>query len=131
MHPKVYAAAAIMITKYAAFSLKDVEQFVGGLFMGFVNKDDLSNIQTCLKDAQTIDEELTAAIQDFEKKDLEDIIKGIQEIAQIIPQLNTDLGDCKGMEADVARVEKWAAIFKDRMVWNPAAEQPGDLVITQ
>ena len=77
MHPKVYAIAAVMITKYAAFNIQEVEQFVRGLFMGFVQEDDLTNIKLCLTDAQTIDEELTAAIQDFEKKDIEDIVKGI------------------------------------------------------
>ena len=119
MHPKVYAAAAIILSKYAAFNLKEVEQIIGGLMYGFVQEDDLTNIELCLKDAQTVDEELTEAIQDFEKKDLKDLIKGVQEIGVVVKQLSTDLTDCEGIKADVARIEKWAEIFTKPLVLVP------------
>ena len=67
----------------------------------------------CLKDAGTLDTELQTAIADFEKKDIPDIIAGAKVVGQMIGQLQTDLSDCKSMSADVARVEKWAAIFKN------------------
>ena len=67
----------------------------------------------CLKDAGTLDTELQTAIGDFEKKDIPDIIAGAKVVGQMIGQLQTDLSDCKSMSADVARVEKWAAIFKN------------------
>ena len=37
----------------------------------------------------------------------------------MIPQLTTDLSNCQGMEADVARVEKWAEIFANPTVLAP------------
>ena len=119
MHPKVYAAAAIVLSKYAAFNLKELEQILGGLMFGFVQEDDLTNIQTCLKDAQTIDEEITEAVKDFEKKDLTDIIKGIQELGVVAKQFSGDMKDCEGMKADVARVEEWAKIFTQPKVLIP------------
>ena len=111
MHPVVLAT--VILSKYAAFNIKEVEQFVGGLVFGFVQEDDLTKIQTCLKDAQTVDEEMTQAIADIMKKDLQDIVKGIEEMATVVGQLTGDLNDCKGMETDIARIEKWAAIFKN------------------
>jgi len=94
-------------------SVNDVEEFVAGLFKGLVDKDDLNNIKQCMKDAGTLDGELQTAISDFEKKDIPDIIAGAKVVGQMVTQLSSDLSDCKSMSADVARVEKWAAIFKD------------------
>merc|ERR1712167_398211 len=46
-------------------------------------------------------------------EDVSDIIKGVTELGQLITQLPTDLQDCKGMQGDISRIEKWAAIFQD------------------
>jgi predicted RNA-binding protein YlqC (UPF0109 family) len=78
-------------------SVENVEQFVAGLFKGLVDKDDLNNIKTCLKDAGTLDTEMKAAIADFEKKDIADIIAGAKIVGNMVGQLSTDLNDCKGM----------------------------------
>lgn len=66
-----------------------------------------------MKDAGTLDTELQTAIADFEKKDIADIIAGAKIVGNMVGQLSTDLNDCKGMSADVQRVEKWAQIFKN------------------
>ena len=65
-------------------SVEQVEQFVAGLFKGLVDKDDLSNIQQCMKDAGTLDTELQTAIGDFEKKDIPDIIAGAEVVGQMV-----------------------------------------------
>ena len=113
MHPKVLAVAAVAFTKYAAFNVDDVEHFLAGLIEGLIQKDDFTKIQGCLKDAQKVDEEMTEAIADFSKGDVQDIIKGVQVIGQLLTELPQDLGDCKDMQGDIDRIEKWAAIFKD------------------
>ena len=42
------------------------------------------------------------------KGDMEDIIKGIQEMGEMIEGLPADLKDCSvGMKDDVRRIEKW------------------------
>ena len=111
MNPKVYAAAAVIASQYAGFNPKEVEQFVGGLVFGFIQKDDLTNIETCMKDTDVVAKEMTEAIQDFAKKDLTDIVKGVQILGEIAEGLGSDLGDCEAMSADVNRIEKWAQIF--------------------
>jgi hypothetical protein len=42
-----------------------------------------------------------------------DIIKGVQIIGEILSNIGTYLGDCEGMQGDIARIEKWAEIFEN------------------
>jgi hypothetical protein len=72
---------------YSASNVNNIEQFVAGLFKGLIQKDDLHNIQMCLKDASALDGELQTAIGDFEKKDIPDIIAGAKIVGQMIGQL--------------------------------------------
>merc|ERR1712226_1264017 len=73
--------------------------------------DDLSKIEVCLKDGQALEPEIEKVIDDFEKGDITDIIAGIEEVGVILQQLPQYLGDCEGMQTDIARIEKWAQIF--------------------
>ena len=54
-------------------------------------------------------------IDDFKKKDLEDIIKGVTVVGKMLSTLDKDLSDCGGMGPDLLRIKAWATIFK-----NPA-----------
>ena len=108
---KILAAATV-----AGFNNDQVVQFVTGLLDGLVQDNDFDKIKPCLGDAEGIEVELTEAVQDFQKKDIMDIIKGISVVGKIISTVDTDLQDCKGMQPDIKRIEVWAAIFK-----NPVA----------
>ena len=108
---KVLAAIASIIATNYQMDIEGVEQFVAGLIFGLIQKDDLPEIQQCLKDGSSLEAEITNAISDISKGDLQDIIKGVQEVGQIIKELPTDLDDCKGMDDDIAKIEKWASIF--------------------
>ena len=111
MHPKVLAVALLATSKLTAFTPEDVEQFLGGLVMGLIQKDDLTKIEQCLTDAGGLESEMEEAIQDFMKGDLSDIIAGVEMVGKIIQELPTDLGDCQSMQADITRIEAWAQIF--------------------
>ena len=47
------------------------------MIFGLIQKDDLPLIQTCLTDAQTIDQEVNEVVTDFAKGDLSDIVDGV------------------------------------------------------
>lgn len=94
-------------------NITDVENFLNGLFTGLVQDDNLSHIQTCLKDVKDVKAEMTEAVTDFEKKDIADIIAGAQVVYKLLQGINVDIADCKGMEVDAARIQKWSEIFKD------------------
>ena len=113
MYTKVLTAAGIYALRSVGMDAADVEQFVAGIVFGLIQKDDLTKIQTCLKDASGLETEIEQAVGDFSKGDVTDIISGVELVGQIIQELPADLGDCQGMKDDVARIEAWAAIFSD------------------
>merc|ERR1712167_73684 len=88
-----------------------VAQFVAGIIDGLIGKNDLPEIQKCLKDSGNLDKDIEEAISDFEKGDVPDIIKGVEAIGRIIQELPVDLQDCGDIQDDVNRIEKWAQIF--------------------
>ena len=103
---------ALVIASAVTMNLPEVEQFLAGLILGLIQKDDLAKIQKCLTDGTGLASEISTAIADFEKGDLADIIAGVEEVGKIIQELPDDLGDCKDMSADIQRIETWAQIFK-------------------
>ena len=56
MPVKVFATAAALIGADLKLrnNVDNVEQFIAGMIFGFVQKDDLSSIQACLTDTQTL-----------------------------------------------------------------------------
>ena len=95
-----------------AMNVQQAEQFLGGLIYGLIQKDDFKEIQKCIKDGETVEKELTDALSYFAKGDVKDVIKGIEEIGELLQGLGTDLDDCEGMQGDFQRIEKWATIFQ-------------------
>ena len=113
VNPRVLAIATMAVTKLSGINVDDVEKFLAGTIYGLIQVDDLTKIQTCLKDAQNLGNEIQEAVADFEKGDVQDIIAGVTVFGKIFQELPTDLGDCKGMQDDINRIEQWAPIFND------------------
>ena len=112
MNPTAFSVL-FAITKFAGFNVNDVEQFLGGFIKGTIDEDDLTKIQACLVNAESLEAELEKAVADFEKGDITDIIAGVEVIGQMLSELPADLATCKDMQGDLDRIESWAAIFKD------------------
>ena len=112
MHPKVYAALAVVINEFAGFNLKDVEFFTAGVIQGLIQKDDLSKIESCLHDAQDLSTIMTKAFAEIAQGDITHIAEGIADLGQFLVALPNDLDDCEGMKDDVTRIETWANQFK-------------------
>ena len=84
------ALTFIPATRYD-IGIEGVEQFVAGLIYGMVGRDDLPEIEKCLQNGATLEQEITNAISDFSKGDLQDVIKGVEEVGHIITELPQDL----------------------------------------
>ena len=110
---KVLSSLALIYAPQYAINIQEAEELLGGLIYGLIQKDDLSKIEVCLKDATTVEAEVNEAVQDFMKGDVQDILAGITVVGKLIQELPADLGDCQGMQADIARIEKWGEIFTD------------------
>ena len=52
------------------------------------------------------------AIEDFMKKDVTSIVDGVKYIGEILQEIPDQLGDCEGMQDDIARIKAWSEIFK-------------------
>jgi len=78
-------------------SLKDTEEFVAGMIYGLIQKDDLAEIETCMADGTNLGNDITEAVNDFEKGDFESILAGVEVVGKIIQELPTDLKDCKNI----------------------------------
>ena len=105
---RILAAATV-----AGFNNDQVVQFVTGLLDGLVQDNSFDKIAPCLKDAEGLQVELTEAVEDFKKKDIMDIIKGVSVIGKMIGTVDVDVQDCQGTAPDIKRIEVWAKIFKD------------------
>ena len=110
---KVLSHLAVMMASQYAINIEQAEEFLGGIIMGLIQKDDLKAIETCLKDGETVEKEVNEAITDFMKGDLDDILAGITVLGNLIQELPQDLGDCEAIQGDITRIEKWASIFSD------------------
>ena len=89
-------------------SVVNVEEFLGGVIEGLINKDDLPELQKCLKNTTTVQVEVNQIVEELSKGDLTDVIKGIQDAITLIQELPTDLVDCKDIQGDVTKIQKWA-----------------------
>ena len=110
---KVLSSIAGLMASQYAIDIQQAEEFLGGIIYGLIQKDDLKAIETCLKDADTVEKEVNEAVTDFMKGDLNDILAGITVLGQLIQELPQDLGDCQAIQGDIDRIEKWASIFSD------------------
>ena len=104
-------AAASIIATYYQMDIEGAEEFVAGIMYGLIEKDDLPEIQKCLTNAETLEVEITNALSDFSKGDIQDMIKAVQEFGVIIGQLPEDLSECEAIGDDVAKIEAWAKVF--------------------
>ena len=119
MPVRVFAAAAALLGADPQFrsDVNNVEEFIAGMIFGLIQKDDLSNIQTCLTDADTLEKQVEEAIADLSKGDLNDLIAGAKILMQIISELPTDLKNCQSMQGDLNRIVAWANQFTDPQVF--------------
>ena len=83
---RVFATAAALLG--ADLQLRNnadnAEEFIAGMIFGLIQKDDLSNIQACLTDADTLEKQIEEAVADLSKGDFNDLVAGAKILMQII-----------------------------------------------
>ena len=107
MNTKILAYGLYAFSKYSAFSLKDVEEFLAGFMEGLIQQDDLALIEACLTGAEGLEKEMEVAFEDFSKGTVAGYVAGIQEVGKIVEELPQDLSTCQGMQPDITRIETW------------------------
>ena len=105
---KVLSSLAVFAGAQYGIEVKQVEELLGGLIYGLIQKDDLKYIETCMTDSDHVVAQINEAVGDFMKEDVQDIIAGVQVLATLAAELPDDFNDCKAMEADATKISNWA-----------------------
>lgn len=63
---------------------KELEEIVGGILKGALDAEGFTDIEKCIKDAETVFADAKIAVDDFKKKDVADVIAGIKEVAELL-----------------------------------------------
>ena len=106
-----WAPLYTMNQKNYEVGVPDAEAFLGGLIYGLIEKDDLPEIQKCMKNTDVVAAEVKKIVTEMSAGTLDAIIKGVQDLATLIQQMPEDLSDCENIQGDVTKIEKWAEQF--------------------
>ena len=102
---------ALAVAMIASINSPAVEQFMQGLFTGLIQDDNLNNLQSCVKDAETLESVEKQLVADYEVHDLLGLVDGVKLLWATGHQISGDIADCKAVEQDVQRIQEWAHIF--------------------
>ena len=91
--------------------LVDVEQFVGGVIYGLIEKNDIPQIQQCLKNTEDVKVEVNKIVNEMATGTFEAIMAGIKDLAALIQELPTDLKDCENIQDDMNKISNWGQKF--------------------
>ena len=94
-------------------SKEEVLLFFNGIITGLVQDDDLESVEKCITDVDGLDVEIAAAVSEFKKGGISNIIKGAKEIGDVLASAKADISQCEEMKTDWARIEEWSKIFKN------------------
>lgn len=96
-------------TSFMLPPLNAAPDFAAGLIFGFTGDNHLDEMRTCMTDVDPLVNDAKAALADIKAGH---VIKGIEDMGDIIFMLPDAVASCSGMEDDIAAIEEWAAIFK-------------------
>ena len=96
---------------HTTIDLAGVEQFLAGLIDHLVMKQDLPELQKCLKDGDVVGKEVNEIVNDLMKGDIADVVKGVEEALKLVKELPVDLQDCKSIQGDVTKITSWISQF--------------------
>lgn len=105
------AAALTTQEKVDSMDITAVEKYLSGIIYGMIEKDDLPEMQKCLKNTEVVATEVKAIISEVSKGDMADIVKGVQDAIKLVQELPTDLSDCKNIQGDVTKITNWGKQF--------------------
>ena len=77
MHPKVASAVLLALTEYSHISVHDANLWTSGLIYGLIQKDDLSEMDSCVTDVRITIDDLKLAIECLKKKDFEGLVSAL------------------------------------------------------
>jgi len=107
------AIALLMAGATQAASSNDtkLEAIVEGILMGALDAEGFTDITHCIQDGETLFTDAELAYKDFNAGGAENVIKGIEEIADMLKVVEAGMSDCSQLKEDWAKLSAMAAIF--------------------
>jgi hypothetical protein len=104
-------ALALLLGSASAIDTKYV-QIVEGMLKGALDAEGFDDIVKCLGEGEVIIKDAEKAYADFSgHPSIDDVIDGIEEIADILKQVKYGMKDCSHIKADWEKLEQMAVIF--------------------
>merc|ERR1712070_311757 len=91
--------------------ISGVEEFIAGMIEGMIQKDDLPELQKCLKNTDVVATQVENIVNEIAKGDLPDVIKAVEDALALIQALPTDLEECENIQDDVQKIKAWGENF--------------------
>ena len=88
--------------------LHQTEEFIAGILYGFVQHDDLTEIEQCLQNGERLESEIEAIVTDLSTLNLSNIVDAIKKATALVEEIPTDLAQCKDLQGDLDKITTWA-----------------------
>jgi hypothetical protein len=110
---KTTSLAAILALAAAnkSVDVKKMETIVEGILMGALDAEGFTDITHCIQDVEHVVQDAQAAYTDFSKKDVQSIIAGVKEVADLMKTVKQGMSDCSSLKADWVKLEQMVEIF--------------------
>ena len=82
---------------------------LAGIVFGVIDKNNATEIETCLQDGKGEAELAYDAFTHIEQGTKEELVTGFSELASVVEALPATLTQCKSIASDVAELQSWAA----------------------
>ena len=110
------SAIAALLGVAAANSKNQIDEqkmvkIVEGILMGALDAEGFTDIEHCIQDVEHVITDAQNAFEDFSKKDLEDIIAGVKEVADLLQTVKVGMKDCSSLKADWQKLAQMVQIF--------------------
>ena len=112
MRTSALAAILGMAAANKSVDTKKMEVIVEGILRGALDAEGFTDITHCIQDVEHVVQDAQAAYTDFSKKDVQDIINGVKEVADLLKTVKQGMSDCSSLKADWAKLEKMVEIFE-------------------
>ena len=97
--------------KASKVDTKQLEEIVGGFLKGAIDAEGFTDIDSCIKDAETVFGDAKVAGADFKEGGAAGAISGLKEIADMMKVVQSGMKDCSSIKADWEKLVKMISIF--------------------
>ena len=90
-----------------------LEEIVGGILKGALHAEGFDDINSCIADAELVFNDAEIAVTDFKAGGATNVIKGLQEVGQILQVVQSGMKDCSNIKADWSKLEGMVQAFSN------------------